>query len=56
MSQDNVEIIAAHLGILEVGGTLMFLDITLPEAVITYLLERIEPMWGVMVRREPDRG
>ena len=32
MSQDNWQIVAAHLGILRAGGTLMFLDTGLPEA------------------------
>ena len=36
MSQDNWQIVAAHLGILKAGGTMMFLDTTLPEALITF--------------------
>ena len=28
MSQDNWQIVAAHLGILKAGGTVMFLDTT----------------------------
>ncbi len=30
MSQDNWQIVAAHLGILKAGGTLLFLDTSLP--------------------------
>src|SRR4029077_16628964 len=38
MSQDNWQIVASHLGILKAGGTVMFLDTTLPDAVITHML------------------
>ena len=44
MSQDNVQIVAAHLGILRAGGTVMFLDTTLPEALITHMLNDARPV------------
>jgi non-ribosomal peptide synthetase-like protein len=44
MSQDNWQIVASHLGILKAGGTLMFLDTTLPEALITHMLNDAEPV------------
>ena len=43
MSQDNWQIVAAHLGILKAGGTLMFLDTTLPDALITHMLNDAKP-------------
>ena len=39
MSQDNWQIVASHLGILKAGGTVMFLDTTLPDALITHMLK-----------------
>ena len=44
MSQDNWEIVAAHLGILKAGGTLMFLDTTLPDALIDHMLNDAKPV------------
>ena len=44
MSQDNWQIVAAHLGILKAGGTLMFLDTTLPDALITHMLDDANPV------------
>ena len=38
MTQDNWQIVAAHLGILKAGGTMMFLDTTLPDALLTHML------------------
>ncbi|MDX2416564.1 MAG: AMP-binding protein [Xanthomonadales bacterium] len=43
MSQDNWQIVASHLGILKAGGTLMFLDTSLPEALITHMLNDAQP-------------
>jgi len=43
MSQDNWHIVASHLGILKAGGTLMFLDTTLPDALITHMLDDARP-------------
>jgi non-ribosomal peptide synthetase component F len=44
MSQDNWHIVACHLGILKAGGTLMFLDTTLPDALITHMLNDAQPV------------
>ena len=44
MSQDNWQIVASHLGILKAGGTVMFLDTTLPDALITYMLHDAQPV------------
>ena len=44
MEQDNWQIVAAHLGILKAGGTIMFLDTTLPEALVTHMLEDSRPV------------
>jgi len=53
MSQDNWQIVASHLGILKAGGTLMFLDTTLPEALITHMLEDAQPV--VILTRGQDK-
>src|SRR5262252_3313417 len=52
MSQDNWQIVAAHLGILRAGGTLMFLDTTLPDALITHMLDDAKPV--VVLTRGQD--
>jgi non-ribosomal peptide synthetase-like protein len=52
MSQDNWQIVASHLGILRAGGTLMFLDTTLPEALITHMLNDANPV--VVLTRGKD--
>ena len=44
MSQDNWEIVAAHLGILKAGGALMFLDTALPDALIQHMLDDAQPV------------
>ena len=44
MSQDNWQIVASHLGVLRAGGTLMFLDATLPEVLITHMLRDAQPV------------
>ena len=44
MSQDNWEIVAAHLGILKAGGTLMFLDTALPDALIHHMIDDAQPV------------
>ena len=44
MSQDNWQIVASHLGILKAGGTMMFLDTSLPEALISYMLDDAQPV------------
>jgi len=53
MSQDNWQIVASHLGILKAGGTVMFLDTTLPEALITHMLDDAQPV--VILTRGQDR-
>ena len=52
MSQDNWQIVAAHLGILKAGGTVMFLDTTLPEALVTHMLADARPV--VILTRGQD--
>ena len=44
MPQDNWQIVASHLGVLRAGGTLMFIDDTLPEAHITHMLRDAQPV------------
>jgi non-ribosomal peptide synthetase-like protein len=53
MSQDNWQIVAAHLGVLKAGGTLMVLDTTLPDALITHMLNDAQPV--VILTRGQDR-
>ena len=44
MSQDNWQIVAAHLGVLRAGGTLVVLDTTLPDALITHMINDARPI------------
>lgn len=44
MPQDNWQIVAAHLGILRAGGTQMFLDTTLPDTLISHMLNDARPV------------
>ena len=53
MTQDNSQIVASHLGILKAGGTVMFLDATLPEALITHMLNDARPV--VVLTRGQDK-
>ena len=53
MSQDNWQIVASHLGILKAGGTVMFLDTTLPDALITHMLNDAQPV--VVLTRGRDK-
>lgn len=53
MSQDNWQIVACHLGILRAGGTVMFLDTTLPDALITHMLNDAQPQ--VILTRGEER-
>jgi non-ribosomal peptide synthetase-like protein len=53
MSQDNWQIVAAHLGVLKAGGTLMFLDTTLPDALIAHMLNDAQPV--VVLTRGQNR-
>jgi non-ribosomal peptide synthetase-like protein len=53
MSQDNWQIVASHLGILKAGGTVMFLDTTLPDALISHMLNDALPV--VILTRGQDK-
>jgi non-ribosomal peptide synthetase-like protein len=53
MSQDNWHIVASHLGILKAGGTVMFLDTTLPDALVTHMLNDAQPV--VILTRGQDK-
>src|SRR6185436_6473214 len=53
MSQDNWQIVVSHLGILKAGGALMFLDTTLPDALITHMLNDAKPV--VVLTQGPDK-
>ena len=53
MSQDNWQIVASHLGILKAGGTVLFLDTTLPETLVTHMLNDAQPV--VIVTRGQDK-
>jgi non-ribosomal peptide synthetase-like protein len=53
MTQDNWQIVAAHLGILKAGGTMMFLDTTLSDALVRHMLEDARPV--VVLTRGQDR-
>jgi non-ribosomal peptide synthetase-like protein len=55
MSQDNWQIVASHLGVLKAGGTLMFLDTTLPDAVITHMLNDAQPVVIVTLGQDKFR-
>jgi non-ribosomal peptide synthetase-like protein len=56
MAQDNWQIVASHLGILKAGGTVMFLDTTLPEALITHMLEDSQPVAILTRGQDSFRG
>jgi non-ribosomal peptide synthetase-like protein len=53
MPQDNWQIVASHLGILKAGGTVMFLDTTLPDALVTHMLNDAQPV--VVLTRGRDK-
>ncbi len=53
MSQDNWQIVASHLGILRAGGTVMFLDTSMPDALITHMLNDAQPV--VILTRGQDK-
>jgi len=44
MPQDDWHSVACHLGVLKAGGTLMFLDVTLPDRLITHMLSDARPV------------
>ncbi len=53
MSQDNWQIVASHLGILKAGGTVMVLDTTMPDALITHMLNDAQPV--IILTRGQDK-
>ncbi len=53
MSQDSWHIVAAHLGVLKAGGTLMFLDVSLPDALVAHMLDDARPV-VVLTRGQAD--
>ena len=53
MSQDNLQIVAAHLGVLRAGGTLVVLDTTLPDALIAHMINDARPV--VVLTRGQDK-
>ncbi|MEJ2178572.1 MAG: AMP-binding protein, partial [Gammaproteobacteria bacterium] len=44
MSQDNWQIVASHLGVHKAGGTLVVLDLSLPDALVTHILDDVQPV------------
>src|SRR3974390_2614099 len=42
--QDDWQAVACHLGILKAGGTVVFLDNTLPETLLTHVLNDAQPV------------
>ncbi|MEH6591942.1 MAG: AMP-binding protein [Halioglobus sp.] len=52
MSQDNWQIVASHLGILKAGGTVLFLDTSLPDVLMTHMLNDAQPV--VVLTRGQD--
>ena len=56
MPQDNWQIVAAHLGILKAGGTVLFLDTTLPEALVAHMLDDAQPVAALTRGQERFRG
>jgi len=56
MAQNNWQIVASHLGALKAGGTVMFLDTTLPDALINHMLEDAQPAVVLTRGHESFRG
>ncbi|MGB5813710.1 MAG: AMP-binding protein, partial [Thermoanaerobaculia bacterium] len=56
MAQDNWQIVASHLGILKAGGTVMFLDTTLPNALVTHMIEDAQPVAVLTRGQDSFRG
>ena len=44
MAQDNPDIVAAHLGVLRAGGSMVLIDSALPDALTTHILEDARPV------------
>ncbi|MGI9512789.1 MAG: AMP-binding protein [Anderseniella sp.] len=53
MPQNNWHIVASHLGVLRAGGAVLFLDTSLPEALISHMLDDAQPV--AVVTRGLDR-
>ena len=56
MAQDGWQIVASHLGILKAGGTVMFLDTALPEALLSHMLEDAQPVAILTRGQDSFRG
>ena len=56
MSQDSWQIVAAHLGVLKAGGTFMFLDAALPDALISHMLKDARPVVVLTQGADQFRG
>ena len=52
MPQDSWHIVACHLGILKAGGAVITVDTTLPESLLSHMLEDAQPM--VVLTRGDD--
>ena len=52
MPQDSWHIVAAHLGVLRAGGTLVVLDTTLPDALTAHMINDAQPV--VVLTRGSD--
>jgi non-ribosomal peptide synthetase-like protein len=53
MTQDNWQIVASHLGILKAGGVVMYLDTSLPEAMVTQMIQDARPV-AVLTRGQNE--
>ena len=56
MAQDNWHSVASHLGVLKAGGTVLFLDTALPDALTTHMLEDSRPVVVLTRGQEDFRG
>ncbi|HXU03498.1 MAG TPA: AMP-binding protein, partial [Polyangia bacterium] len=56
MSQDNWQIVAAHLGVLKAGGTFMCLDAALPDPLISHMLQDARPVVVLTQGADQFRG
>ncbi len=56
MPQDSWHVVAAHLGILKAGGIVMFLDVTLPDALVMHMLEDARPVVVLTRGHDAFRG
>jgi len=56
MLQDNWQIVASHLAILKAGGTMMFIDTTLPDALMLHMINDAQPVVVLTRGQEDFRG